>query len=307
MASGVKTIIIANVLLLLSMVAFGSSFVASKIALQYYDPIYVAAGRLFAGSIVFIFFIKELSKVSLTRKDLLVLFLVGLFEPFLCFIFEGYALEYTSASQAGVITALLPLMVAVGAWFALSEKMNKVQMSGFMIAILGVISLTMMAKTTETAPNPFLGNILEILAMACAAISVINIKKLSQKLSSWAITAFQVLISSVLFVPLLALTPSTYCLPFCSEAIGPILYLGIVVNIVAYGFYNYGVSKISASQATIYVSLVPVFAMFFAYLILKESMSLQSIVASFFVLGGVVISQMDFKDLSLEASINIDT
>ena len=56
-------------------------------------------------------------------------------EPCLYFLFEARALQLTSASQAGMITAMLPLLVAILAWGWLKERISRQTLLGFMLAI----------------------------------------------------------------------------------------------------------------------------------------------------------------------------
>ena len=69
-------------------------------------------------------------------------YLVGmsLAEPCLYFLFEGHAMEYTSASQAGVIVSCLPIIVALMAFFMLKEYISKAIVIGFTLCIGGSIS-----------------------------------------------------------------------------------------------------------------------------------------------------------------------
>jgi len=288
-----KTLIKANFLLLISAIAFGSSFVATKIALESYSPYVIAFGRLAVGSFALIFFLNLLKKTTVLKKDWKLFFFIGFFEPFLCFILEGNALRFTSASQAGIINAVLPLMVATGAFFFLKERLNFQKLSGLFIAIAGVVWLTLSAQITEHAPDPLLGNLLEILTMLSAAIGIIAVKSLCRRYSWFFITATQILISSVLFIPVVMLHPQTYHIEFAMAPLLAIIYLGLFCNMLAYGFYNYGISKIPASQASVYVNLIPVFAMFFGFLILKEQITIITILASLVVFTGVFISQTE--------------
>ena len=101
------------IILLIAMLFWGSSFIALKLAFQYYDPMVVIFGRMVLGTLFFLFFLRKFRGVTYLKGDWGRLVLLALFEPCLYFIFEATALSYTTASQASLITALCPLMVAV--------------------------------------------------------------------------------------------------------------------------------------------------------------------------------------------------
>ena len=48
-----------------------------------------------------------------------------------------------------------------------------------------------------------------------------------------------------------------------------VAYLGVVVTLGGYGLYNYALTKIEASKASIFIYLIPVFTLFLAYFILN--------------------------------------
>ena len=49
-----------------------------------------------------------------------------------------------------------------------------------------------------------------------------------------------------------------------------LIYLGTLVTVIAYGLYNFGVSRIPVSQASAYINLIPVFAVILGFTILGE-------------------------------------
>ena len=50
---------------------------------------------------------------------------MALCEPCFYFVFEGQALRFTSAAQAGMVAAILPVLVAVLAWFFLGDPTQR--------------------------------------------------------------------------------------------------------------------------------------------------------------------------------------
>jgi len=71
----------------------------------------------------------------------------------------------------------------------------------------------------------------------------------------------------------------------------PLLFLGGFVTLGAFGFYNWGMSKISASNASIFINLVPVFAEIIGWSVLGESLPILQSVFAIIVIFGVWLSQ----------------
>ncbi|RXJ97969.1 EamA family transporter [Arcobacter sp. CECT 8986] len=278
--------------LIFAMFIWGSSFIGLKIALESYNPFTIIFIRMVFASLCFTFFIKEFLKYDFTKKDFFYILLLSLFEPCLYFIFEVNALQLTTASQAGMITSLMPLVTSIAAVFVLKELVSKQFIFGSFLAVFGSIWLSLEATSSLSAPNPILGNFLEFLAMTCAAGYTIVAKHLTYKFSALFITAAQAFVGAIFFLPFSSYEFATSEFVFNLEGFLWIMYLGVVVTLGGYGLYNFALTKITASKVSIYINLIPVFTLILAFLILKEKLSFSEIFASFVILFGVFISQI---------------
>ena len=283
--------------LVTAMILWSSSFIALKIAFQGYHPMIVILGRMVVGSICFLVFYGQLRQTRIRTEDVKYLLFMAVCEPCIYFIFEAKALELTSASQAGLITAMLPLMVALGATIFLKERISRQTMVGFMIAIAGACWLSLAGEKSASAPNPLLGNFLEFMAMVAATGYTVSLKHLCTRYSALFLTAFQTWVGALFFSlfllhPDIALPRTWYPAPALA-----VIYLGSFVTLGAYLLYNYGVSKIPASQASAFVNLIPVCAVILGFLILGERFTPIQFVASALVLLGVFISQRRVQSL----------
>ncbi len=287
-----KIDLIGIILLLTAMMTWASSFIALKSAIGPMGPMSVVFGRMIVASLCFVYFIKGFMKLEFTKKDIKYILLMTAFEPCLYFIFEAKALQYTTASQAGMITSMMPLMTAIGAGIALKEVIGKRLLTGSAIAVLGAIWLSLSAQSSENALNPLLGNTLEFLAMVCGAWYAIAIRYLSQRFSALFLTAAQAFVGLIFFFPLAIWEYNTLEMHPTLETVGWIFYLGIVVTIGGYGMFNLALSRIEASKASVFVNLIPVFTVFLAYLFLGETLTPTEMMASGVILFGVVVSQM---------------
>lgn len=269
---------------------WGSSFVAMRIVLKDLHPFAVMFCRLFSALIFIIPISIKLFPKSYQKNDWQILVLMVLFQPCLYFLFESNALTFTTSSQAGVISACLPLMVAVAAWFFLSESINSKTIIGLILSITGVILLTIFQSSQIDAPRPVLGNILEVGAMLSACANLILIKKLSSNYDTWSLTGMQIIAGTIFFLPgikyIINADPSIWTM----QLIFLLLYLGICVSFLAFGLYNWGVSKIKVSRASIFINLIPVTAVILGWLILGETLNYKQMLATIIVISGVLLS-----------------
>ena len=276
--------------LVLAMLLWASSFVALKLAFRGYHPMQVIFGRMLIASLCFIVFIPAFRRIEWRRHDFKYLLIMAVCEPCLYFIFEAKALELTSASQAGMITAMLPLLVAILAWSILKETIRRQTLIGFTMAILGACWLSVASEITAEAPNPLLGNFCEFLAMVCAAGYTIALKHLSDHYPPLFLTAFQAFLGCLFFFPFLLIPDIGFPRHLETTPLLAVLYLGTFITFGAYACYNFGVSRIPASQAAGFVNLIPVFGVLLGMLVLGERLNAEQWLACGLVFCGVWIS-----------------
>lgn len=274
--------------LVLAMLLWGSSFIAMKVALRSYDPVVVMCGRMIIAALIFIVFRKHFGKVEYRPGDWKLLAFMAFCEPCLYFSLETHALQWTSASEAAMITALLPALTVLGASIFLSEKITVRNGLGLLVAVAGVFGLTWFGRPSEHAPCSWLGNSLEIGAMVFAAGYTLTSRHLGVRYSPFFLTAVQAFAGSAFFIP--ALLMSGIKMPSGGgwEPVIAVFYLGAVVNVVAYFLYNYGLSRIPVSQASPFVNLIPVFSMVLGWMVLGEALTSIQYLAAAVVLGGTM-------------------
>ena len=275
-----------------AMFIWASSFIALKAAMEDLGPFTVIFLRMIIASLCFVYFIKSFLKYDFSKKDVKFILLLALFEPCLYFIFESKALQLTSASQAGMITSLMPIITAMAAGYFLKEIITKQLIFGSLIAMCGAIWLSLQGTTSISSPNPLLGNFLELLAMVCGAGYTITARYLSDKYSALFITAIQAFIGAIFFTPLFIYEYFTIPLNITMNSFLWVLYLGVVVTLAGYGLYNYALTKITASKAAVFVYLIPVFTLILAYFVLNEKLSVLEFIACFVILFGVFLSEV---------------
>ncbi|MCF8080771.1 MAG: DMT family transporter [Desulfobacterales bacterium] len=269
---------------------WGGSFSAMRVSVQALGPWSVMWFRMIVALLLLVPFAGRLWPSAYRPGDWKLLLPMALFQPCLYFFFESSALQFTTSSQAGVIAAAVPLMVAFAAWLSLSETISKGALLGMGISIAGVAGLTLLQGSGSGAQHPLLGNSLEMLAMASAAVSMVLVKRLSARYNPWTLTGLQTLAGAVFFLPgapglfgsLDAWTP---------QVIVSMLFLGTFVTLGAFGLYNWGMSRLTASRASVFINLVPVFAVAFGWTLLGEALNPLQCLAAAAVIAGVWLGQ----------------
>lgn len=289
----------SHLALITAMILWGSSFIALKVAVNEIDPMIVVFLRMLIGSTVFLVLWPWLRHgINYQKGDWKYLLGMTAFEPCLYFLFEAEALVHTSAGQAGMVTSMLPLMVATAAFFIFGERNTKRQWAGFIIAVSGVVWMTLTSTNSDQAPNAILGNFLEFMAMVTAVGYILLVKHLTKRYSAFMLTALQSFVGVIFFFPI-TLTrewPTEVSL----STMGIIFYLGTVVTLGAYGLYNYSLTHVKASTAGSYANLLPVLSLLFSMLLLGERLVWIQWIAIVIIFVGVFLSQERSPRMSKE-------
>lgn len=222
-----------------------------------------------------------------------------LLQPCLYFLCESNAMQLTTASQAGVISASVPLLVGAGAWLFLGERPSPRLWVGVAFSCTGVAWLTLSGDAgTESAPDPLLGNILELLAMVCAAGNMVLVRRLSAhgghggrggfRWNPWTLTALQTLAGALFFAPgAYAVLAGAGQWP--ADVVLAVIYLGAGSSLGAFGLFNWATSHLPASSVGAFINLVPVAAVGFGWLWLGETLNATQMLAAGVVMVGVAL------------------
>lgn len=299
-SSALQRRLLPTLALLVATLLWGSSFIALKASGLEADILTVIFGRMVVAVLCFLPFLMLFWKFRYQKGDLALLTLMVLGEPCLYFLFEAEALRWTSASQAAVIVSLLPPMVSVAAWLILKERITRRSALGLVIAAGCAMALGWLGPSTDSAPNPLLGNFLEFCAMLTAVVYVLTVKRLTERYNPWFLTFLQSAGGVVFFGAIVGLNFAAPMPGFLQARIPEvwstglvvgIVYLGAAVSLGAYGLYNFAISRVPASQASAFANLIPTSAIFLGWLFLGERLTGWQLAACGGVILGVILSQ----------------
>lgn len=278
--------------LIIAMLLWSSSFIGAKFALVSFSPEQAVGLRLLLGAVVTLPWLLIWGRpllAKMRRRHWKWLLVMSLFEPCLYFLAEMNGLLYTSASAASLVTSTLPIWIALGAWYWLGEQIRMPLWIGLGLALAGTLIMTLLGQTSEAAPHPLLGNSLMLMATLMATGYVLIAKRLTDDLNPWLVTVLQLWVGAIFFLPWLIFTP-----PDLGQAsvasLQAVAWLGVVVSIGAYGFYNVGISLVPAQIAGVAINLIPLFTLVMAYLILGERLAIGESLGAMMILAGIIVA-----------------
>lgn len=264
---------------------WGLNFSVIKLGLESVDPYILAGIRFFLCAIPAVFFIK---KPAIDIKYLIVyglLFGVGLWG----IVNLGIQAGLSAGIAALVLQFSAFFTIVLGAFF-FKEALNKYQIIGIAIALIGLLSVIRLTDGSVTLA----GVTLVIFGAISWSIANIIIKKSGTK------EALAFLVWSSLFspIPLFLMAYIQHGADIYSstssqidfKAVGSILFQVYPTTLFGYWIWNSLLSKYPVSQVAPLSLLVPVFGLISSVLIFREQIGIQKILSILIIILGLILS-----------------
>ena len=272
---------------------WGTTFIAQDTGMDTIGPLTFNAVRFLIGfiSIIPIAFIFESKKITNEINNNKKLFLklsfwIGLF-LFLGTFLQQAALLYTDVANAAFFTVFYVPMVPIILFMFYSKNIHWSIWPSVLLCVAGVYLLSDFTDATVR-----FGDGLVILCALFWALHIIFIGKFIQNFNiPLFFGALQGLIVS-LFSFLFAIFFEDISFINILNESASIIYAGVLSGGIAFTLQIYAQKKISPAPSAIIFSLEGVFAAIAAWIILDQVLGLNNLIGCFFILVGVIISQI---------------
>lgn len=221
----------------------------------------------------------------------------GIFLYGLCFF---YGLQHITAGRGALVVALNPVVIVLAAWLFGHERMNRRKALGSAIALAGC--LTVIGNGNPLALIQGTVGVGEWLIIGCvlswAAYTFIG-RQATKTLSPLATTLYGSLVGAA-FLGIAALVQGDMAPAIWSGQVwAAMLFLAIFGTAIAYTWFTEAVHQLGAGHASIFINLVPVFAVLQAALLLDERLGLSVLVGGLLVIAGVWLTTQQKTSLEI--------
>lgn len=280
--------------LIASMTVFGTVGIFVK-----YIPMpssVVAAVRGFGGMLFLLLLTlisgKSISKESI-KKNLTVLFLSGVFIGInWILLFESY--RYTSVATATLCYYLAPVIVILLSPLVLKEKLTVRKLLCVLGALAGMIFVSGVAENGIPSFSEIKGILLGVGAAAFYA-SVIMLNKKLRDIESNDRTLVQLGIAAAAILPYVLLTESVSQIKLDLTGVILLAVVAIVHTGISYVLYFGSIKELDTQTVAIFSYIDPIVAIVLSALVLKEKLTLYSVIGAVLILGSTLISELPEK------------
>ena len=199
------------------------------------------------------------------------------------------AAETTSATNMGILAAMVPLLTVLLSALILREAPSLGGTLGGLLALVGVSLLLGHGDPLSLlALEVSLGDLLMVVAATCYALYGVMLKRWPLDMPPWVVLYLQAAFATLFLLPGYLLGPMT---PVDGHNVWLILYAGIPASIITTFLWMRAIRQIGASQASIFINLMPVFSALIAMALLGERVAPYHLAGGTLVLAGVIMAQ----------------
>ena len=241
-------------------------------------------------------------KILPPRNAILPLFLMGLTGVVLFNILQFLALEQTTATNAGLISTLNMITIAVCSAVFLKEKMNLLQIFSMIFSLFGVILVLSKGKIDYLLSLDFNTGDLWMIAAVCVwGIYTICSKWAMTKTSALMSTLYSAIFGLIVLLPLSIpdFTVSNINPSFLSS----MLYTGVISTVVCMLLWNICVQKLGSTTSGVFLNFNPIFTAILAFLFLGEQLTWIQGIGSMIVITGCYLFSYFAKKLNTKRDV----
>jgi drug/metabolite transporter (DMT)-like permease len=195
------------------------------------------------------------------------------------------ALVTTSAVNALLLLAMAPLLIVLGSCLVFQDRITLQQLLGISVSLVGAIVLIAQGSMSLLMALRFsTGDLWMLLAVVLWTIYSLLLKRRPVELPQTALLSASTVAAILLMSPLYlwGLSSEQQSLP-STQVVWGLLYVSLFASVLAFLFWNNGVSRIGPSRAGAFIYMMPVFGAVLSVAFLGEG------VQSFQLAGGALV------------------
>ncbi|MFY7899666.1 MAG: DMT family transporter [Chitinophagaceae bacterium] len=277
-------------------IIWGTTWVASKMAVQHVPGLQVSAIRQLIAGLIYITFFKFQGQPWPTFQQFKRLLLLSFFMLIIANGFSSWSIGFISSGLAALIATLSPLSVVVIEMVFYKAKYNWLTFIGLLVGLSGVVVVFYENAFHHQSEGYILGITLGIIAMISWSIGNILVAKASDTMNPYYSMGWQMFISAPFIFLFAVSTKNTVpisSIPF--ESWASIAYLVILGSCFTFVCFIYTLKNLPPALSSLYAYINPIVAMFTGALLLQEELSTSIILGSLITISGVFIVNKSLK------------
>lgn len=279
---------IAKMALFLTAALWGSTFTIGKIAAETFSASFIIAFRFLIAGIALLIAAYPQRK-QLDRKYLLHGFWMGL-TLFISYMLQvcGLTLD-TSPGKSAFLSTTYSVMVPFLYWYATKERPKLHHIVCVFLCLFGVGILSLSGGWGMS-----LGDVLTVLSGVPCAVNIVISSIVCKNRNVLLLTTVELWVVTIL-AWILVFAGNTFPSEFPMDAVGGIVYLGLLATALCLYMQSYGLKYAEPAIGGMLLSLESVFGVVFSVIIYHERITLRMLAGFAVIFIAILLSQWNGK------------
>ena len=268
---------------------WGIPYLLIRVALGGFSPLLVVEGRLVLGAAGLVPLAWRAGALREWHELIGPTIVIGALEAAIPFSFIAYGEQYISSSLAGLLTASVPLLVALLAAAGLdaAERPTPRRLAGIVAGLLGVAAIL---GLDLGGGSPLLGAALVLGAATSYAVAILLIRRWFSGRNALLLPTTTVVVAAIALAPLAATAGGR---PHAGGTqLAALVALGLICTAGGFvGFFAL-IAEAGAGRAAIVTYLNPLVAVALGAAVLHESLTVFTLAGTVLILGGAALANL---------------
>ncbi len=278
-------------------IIWGSTWVASKIAVQYVPGLQVSFMRQFIAGVIYIIFFTLKGEPLPTWKQLKSLLFISFFLLIIANGLATWSIRYISSGLGALIGALYPLSVVIIEMVAFKTKNNALTFTGLILGFAGIGVVFYNSAFHHPANGYIFGVVLGLVATLAWSIGTILVSRNKININPYYGMGWQMLLSSPFIFILSRITGQH--IPFADIPVQTWLSIAYLVSIgscIAFVCFIYSMKHLPAAISSLYAYFNPIVAMLIGAVLLHEKLTVNILIGTVITIAGVFLVNHSMKE-----------
>ncbi|MBR2993374.1 MAG: DMT family transporter [Clostridiales bacterium] len=277
------------VLLLITAIIWGSSFVAQSIGMESVDAFTFTGIRTTLGMLFLLPFTLIINKGFDFRKSTLKKGLILGIVFSIAQNFQQFAFYYSTSGKIAFITAFYMFFVPL---FSVIFLKKKIAVLTWLSIIIGLLGLFLLCINPQDLTNINMGDVLALICAVFYAVQIMLIDKfMEENISGVQLSFMQFFVAAIISIIAMFIFEQPN-LADIKTAAPSLLYSGIMSCGIAYTLQIVGQKHASPVVASLLMCLESVFAVIAAAIVLHEGMSPREAAGCLIMFAAIILSQV---------------
>ncbi|MFL5640344.1 MAG: DMT family transporter [Gemmatimonadaceae bacterium] len=273
---------------------WGTGFLFGKWALEELSVGHMVLYRFLFASIGFAPAVwRGLQKIEtrVARRDVSLILTAALLGVPVQFIIQFAGLARTTVSHASLMVGNLPVLLAAGSALFAHERVTRARWAALVASTIGAGLIALGASTGEAGGKATLmGDLLVAVSLVAAVAWILISQRLmnTRRYSAITASAYVMTAGTVMLAVWVGLTEGPPPIRLSVRTWVSVATMGILATTVTTYLWNWGLARVAASQAGVFVNLEPVVGAALGVLVLHDLLGPYALIGGVLVVGAAI-------------------